>query len=288
MREAHETPDTKHGLDGRSVPRGCARGRTTGNRRPNRRACRQVTASLFTIVRHCSPLFTIVQYFFWGLECTEPVFKHCLRYWAGLTTKAVGLYFSPHAEAKCMRGLAGRGASRLPRATRPLRFFTNHESRKMAFMAVRFASPADKSWIPHEAFARHGAAWRGNLVAQSLLAFPEFPRISHYFPLKKLSDPMSANRQSFWIGLTTNAVGLYFSPHGEAKCMREPAGRGASRLPPATRPLRFFTKHESRLYCVDGVFDKRAPAGSRGFRGESRAGWSGCASSSERKSHGPR
>ena len=137
---------------------------------------------LFAIVHHCSV-------FFWGLECTEPVFKHCLRYWAGLTTKAVGLYFSPHAEAKCMRGLAGRGASRLPRATRPLRFFTNHESRKMAFMAVRFASPADKSWIPHEAFARHGAAWRGNLVAQSLLAFPEFPRISHYFPFKNCLIP---------------------------------------------------------------------------------------------------
>ncbi len=35
------------------------RGRTTENRRPDRRARRQVTASLFTIVRHCSLLFTI-------------------------------------------------------------------------------------------------------------------------------------------------------------------------------------------------------------------------------------
>ena len=42
------------------------------------------------------------------------------------------------------------------------------------------------------------------------------------------------------------------------------------------------------LYCTDRLFDKRAPAGSRGFRGECRAGWSGRASSSERKSHVPR
>ena len=42
------------------------------------------------------------------------------------------------------------------------------------------------------------------------------------------------------------------------------------------------------LYCIDRLFDKRAPAGSRGFRGECRAGWSGRASSSERKSHVPR
>ncbi len=42
------------------------------------------------------------------------------------------------------------------------------------------------------------------------------------------------------------------------------------------------------LYCIDRLFDKRAPAGSRGFRGECRAGWSGRASSLERKSHVPR
>ena len=42
------------------------------------------------------------------------------------------------------------------------------------------------------------------------------------------------------------------------------------------------------LYCIDRLFDKRAPAGSRGFRGECRAGWSVRASSSERKSHVPR
>ena len=42
------------------------------------------------------------------------------------------------------------------------------------------------------------------------------------------------------------------------------------------------------LYCIDRLFDKRAPAGNRGFRGECRAGWSGRASSSERKSHVPR
>ena len=42
------------------------------------------------------------------------------------------------------------------------------------------------------------------------------------------------------------------------------------------------------LYCIDRLFDKRAPAGSRGFRGERRAGWSVRASSSERKSHVPR
>ena len=42
------------------------------------------------------------------------------------------------------------------------------------------------------------------------------------------------------------------------------------------------------LYCIDGLFDKRAPVGSRGFRGERRAGWSVRASSSERKSHVPR
>ena len=37
-----------------------------------------------------------------------------------------------------------------------------------------------------------------------------------------------------------------FSQRGASKCVRGPPGRGATRLAPATRPLRFFTRHESR------------------------------------------
>ena len=74
VRAPHETRNTNHGLYGRSVRRGCERGRTTKNRRPDRRARRQVTASLRAFARHCAAillpshcfpvhyLFTIVRY----------------------------------------------------------------------------------------------------------------------------------------------------------------------------------------------------------------------------------
>ena len=68
------------------------------------------------------------------------------------------------------------------------------------------------------------------------------------FPGKKYGpEPRSENRQSFWVGLAANAVCPCFSPHGEAKCMTGSAGRGARRLPRATRPVRFFTNHESQI-----------------------------------------
>ena len=40
-----------------------------------------------------------------------------------------GLHVSPRGEVKCVRGPSGRGARRLARATRHVRFFTNHETR---------------------------------------------------------------------------------------------------------------------------------------------------------------
>ncbi len=63
----HETRNTNHGffpnhgLYGRSVLRGCARGGVTRNRRPDHCPRRQVTVFQFTIVHDCSPLFAIVR-----------------------------------------------------------------------------------------------------------------------------------------------------------------------------------------------------------------------------------
>ena len=53
----HETRNTNHGFFSPSA----RKGRTAGNRRPDHCARRPVTASLFTIVHHCSRLFGIVQ-----------------------------------------------------------------------------------------------------------------------------------------------------------------------------------------------------------------------------------
>ena len=64
----HETRNTNHGffpnhgLCGRSVLRGCARGGVTRNRRPDHCPHRQVTVFQFTIVHYCSLLFAIVRH----------------------------------------------------------------------------------------------------------------------------------------------------------------------------------------------------------------------------------
>ncbi len=58
------------------------------------------------------------------------------------------------------------------------------------------------------AIARHGRPWSG---MGGILPPRQCPR----------------SRQPFSVGLTT---GLHFSPRGEAKCVRGPSGRGASRL----------------------------------------------------------
>ena len=133
-------------------------GGATGNRRQDHCARRQVTASRFTVVRHCSLLFAIVRQ----------------KILSGATVP------SPSTPA-----------------TRPVRFlritkhentafvlFTNHETRITDFVAVVFAvgaqgthnqelPPGSPRTPPGRCFpARCGAAWRGYSAAWAAAAVP--------------------------------------------------------------------------------------------------------------------
>ena len=172
---------------------------------------------------------------------------------------------------------------------------TRHKTRITASMAVRFPvvaqgphhqknrRPDRRACRPVTASLRtlawHGAAWRGNLVAQSRLVYPEFPTISRNFP----------QFPGGWgcPGASVQALSAVLGGHHDESRWQQ------LRLLSVLVPLRptpneTMPRKGTILYCVDKVFDKPAPAGSRCLRGECRAGWSGCASSSERKSYGPR
>ena len=152
--------------------------------------CRPVTASLFTIVHHCSPLFTIVHH------CSEK----------NITPE-------PAADPR----------KATPSPTNRFSRITNHESRITAFVVARqgAAMARHERHIASAPFAASHAALR-----------PVPPRRTPNEPMPRQTNVLDcANKSTFYMTTTPDrTASLHFSPRGEAKCVREPSGRGASRL----------------------------------------------------------
>ncbi len=85
--------------------------------------------------------------------------------------------------------------------------------------------------------------------------FPAFPAILR--PPLPPRETVSEPRQPFSVGFTTS---LHFSPRGEAKCVRGPSGRGASRLARAG-VLEQYVEHGKQAQRSPGghiaCFDRR-------------------------------
>ena len=179
---------------------------------------------------------------------------------------------------------------------------TSHESRNTAFFAVgaqgalnRKPPPGPPRTPPGRRFpARCGAAWGGYGAAWVAYLSPSrCPRAV------RCEIPVMCTKSRF---PQKNARSAAFAAApfalGAQPAEVDPNGRtapGSAAKSPLIRvdscPFvvnELMLRKANVLYCIDRLFDKRAPSGSRGFRGECRAGWSGRASSSERKSHVPR
>ena len=137
-----------------------------------------------------------------------------------------------HAHASPTRAASATPAGRMRRAARvsntPFKVFPEsrvmkHETRIKDFTAVLVAGgakgPPNQKPQPgslclptsHCLSALVYAAWRGNLVVQSLLAYQEL--LGGGGP-----EPVPAHRQSFWVGLTTSAV--RYSSRRPTRCYR--------------------------------------------------------------------
>ena len=133
-----------HGLYGRSVLRGCARGGVTRNRRPDHCPHRQVTVFQFTIVHHCSPLFTIVHYCS-PLFTKNIVLRQCPRTARSLLSCAL------------WRGMGGYGAAwaaAVPRAGNTACRFSPATRHATCFFPVPPATPRRATPSPANRFSR--------------------------------------------------------------------------------------------------------------------------------------
>ena len=192
--------------------------------------------------------------------------------------------------------------------SRAQRVFTNHESRNTnhgiyrpsvprgcARVAqpetpARTAAHVARSLLPCALWRGMGRLWRGMGAIFSPSRCPRAVRCEIPVMCTKSRFPQE-NARSAAFAAAPFALGAQpaeVDPNGHtapASAAKSPLIRVDSCPFVVNEPV---LRKGNVLYCIDRLFDKRAPAGSRGFRGECRAGWSGRASSSERKSHAPR
>ena len=119
------------------------------------------------------------------------------------------LHFSPHGEAKCVRGLSGRGARRLARAG-VLEQYVEHGKQAQRSPGGRIVC-FDRRVVRNAGYSNRK------------------PRPTVLHESRNTNHGLFGTEalQPFF---RSGAGSLHFSPRGEAKCVRGPSGRGASRL----------------------------------------------------------